>query len=165
MKKDVITKAEASRRWGVSKPMVTRYLHLGLPELPDGKLDWAVATLWRKANVISERSGNHYARTQRLGNAKAVIDALNQSGVAILVKICRGLGLTNLQTHAAFNAMTVWVDATVGEPTMSALYPDDMGPQLDYEALRTVKLTKAESDELDAIVDRISTALDGGSPR
>ncbi len=159
-----ISKAEVARRWNVSKAMVTKYLGLGMPELPSGKLDWPVVDKWRKDNVVSELSGNYYARqgrvaTPQLADAKTVVDALHQNGVDVLVKLATGLGLTPLQTHTAFEAMTAWVDATLGEQALRIIYGSAEPPRVDYSPLDTVKLSKAESKKLDGIVEQITAIL------
>ncbi len=43
---DAITKAELARRLNISKPRVSQLVHAGMPVLPDGKIDAAVALDW-----------------------------------------------------------------------------------------------------------------------
>src|SRR3712207_2025683 len=48
---EIVSKAEFSRRMGVSKARVSQYCAEGMPTLPDGKLDFAAAQTWVMANV------------------------------------------------------------------------------------------------------------------
>ncbi len=69
MNNEVISKAEAARRWGVSKAAITKYVHKGMPVLSDGKLDWAVASKWRKMycgfEPIAPKMAREEARARR----------------------------------------------------------------------------------------------------
>ena len=59
---EIISKAEASRRWGVSKAAVTKYVAKGMPVRADGRLDWPEVDIFRKSYNIPERSGNFASR-------------------------------------------------------------------------------------------------------
>ena len=75
---EVVSKAEFSRRLGVSKARVSQYLADGLPVRPDGRLDLDRASAWVRANVANTEAngyaplGHDHARERsRLMRAKA----------------------------------------------------------------------------------------------
>jgi hypothetical protein len=59
---EVISKSEAARRWKVSKAAVTKYVHAGLPERSDGRLDWPLVDSWRTQHVGEEPTSPRLAR-------------------------------------------------------------------------------------------------------
>jgi hypothetical protein len=61
-KLEVISKAEAARRWGVSKAAVTKYVAKGMPVREDGRLDWPAVDHFRRSYNVPERSGNFASR-------------------------------------------------------------------------------------------------------
>ena len=65
---ETISKAEAARRWGLSKAAVTKYVHKGMPVRDDGRLDWWGVDSWRKRYVGEEPSSPRFARTQAKPN-------------------------------------------------------------------------------------------------
>jgi hypothetical protein len=62
---EIISKAEASRRWGVSKAAVTKYVAKGMPVRADGRLDWPGVDIFRRSFNVPERSGNFASRAAR----------------------------------------------------------------------------------------------------
>ena len=50
---ETITKAAFARELGVSKPRVTQMVQMGLPVLPNGRLDRRVVLRWRRDNIIA----------------------------------------------------------------------------------------------------------------
>jgi hypothetical protein len=65
---EAITKTELARRLKISKPRVSQLVHAGMPVLPDGKVDAAVALDW-----IARRTdpSHNIGRSQR-GSARPV---------------------------------------------------------------------------------------------
>jgi hypothetical protein len=49
---ETITKAAFARELGISKPRVTQLIQMGLPELPNGRLDRGIALQWYADNII-----------------------------------------------------------------------------------------------------------------
>ena len=51
-KVETITKAAFARELGVSKPRVSQLVQIGLPVLPNGRLDRRAALQWHRDNII-----------------------------------------------------------------------------------------------------------------
>jgi hypothetical protein len=60
---EIVTKAEAARRWGVSRTAVSKYVAKGMPVRSDGCLDWPLVDVFRNENNVPERSGNFRFRS------------------------------------------------------------------------------------------------------
>ena len=156
---EIVRKGEAAKRWNIDAAMISRYATRGMPVRADGKLDWEAVDQWRRDNIVPELSGSHNARTARLTDAVAIVNALHGRGVKVLTAITIGLGLSALDCHKAVELMLCWADATLGESTMQILYPNLTGVRVDYSALDGLKLTKTESKQLDAFVDKLTAIL------
>ena len=56
---ELVTRAEAARRWGISRQAVHWYIVYGLPTTRYGKLlDWRVVEAWRRMYISPYASGN-----------------------------------------------------------------------------------------------------------
>src|ERR1035437_1008267 len=69
---EIITKAEAARRWGVSKSAVSKYVHAGVPVRDDGGLDWPDVDSWRKRYVGEDPPGPRAAREAKAQRAAPI---------------------------------------------------------------------------------------------
>jgi hypothetical protein len=61
---EIITKAEAARRWGISAQAVSNYPSKGMPVRADGRLEWPAVDEWRKHYNVPERSGSFNSRNR-----------------------------------------------------------------------------------------------------
>lgn len=59
------TKQEIGRRYGVGPSAVTKWISRGLPVTGTGRINWAAAQKWHKANVDPTRSGSYAARHRK----------------------------------------------------------------------------------------------------
>ena len=58
MEEERISKAEAARRFEISKTMISKYLSRGMPMTEDGKIPWLAAQQWRAESIVPELSGS-----------------------------------------------------------------------------------------------------------
>lgn len=59
---EVVSKAEAARRWELTRAAITKYVAKGMPVREDGQLDWETVDEWRRTYNAPERSGSFAAR-------------------------------------------------------------------------------------------------------
>jgi phage terminase Nu1 subunit (DNA packaging protein) len=58
----IVTKAEFARLQGISRARVSQLTNLGMPTLPDGRVDVAVARRWIRKNILPAEGGRSSAR-------------------------------------------------------------------------------------------------------
>jgi phage terminase Nu1 subunit (DNA packaging protein) len=73
MKTEWISKAECSRRLGVSARMISKYIERGMPA-EGGRVPWPKAQKWAAANVAPEKSGNFASRHPDTRPAETGVD-------------------------------------------------------------------------------------------
>jgi hypothetical protein len=69
---EVVSKAEAARRWNLSKSAISKYCAKGMPVRDDGRLDWPVVASWRTRYVGFEPLSPKAAREAKAQRATPV---------------------------------------------------------------------------------------------
>lgn len=161
---EIVTKAEAARRWGLSKAAVTKYAHQGLPTRSDGKLNWPDVDRWRQrfvgceplapamareaAKAVNQNAEEQAVETAMQAGRWAIVQALgNQAATARTIKVLIALGLS--KRHAFYAAYWNYLGCTyadditeldmdgagrIDEPDWQKLFPDDK-QKIDFEDL------------------------------
>jgi hypothetical protein len=70
LEQEWVTRSEFSRRLGVSREAVLKYVYKGLPTRADKRIPWPAGDEWCRRYVIPQRSGSWSARQRALAAAE-----------------------------------------------------------------------------------------------